>query len=101
MRLDLAAEHDIAALVRAATDDSLVVVIAARSPLEMALARAAVGPLAIERAPGMRVNAVVPEQGADTRDVDAAIAFLEDAWSTTGQVLEISAGSGRNPPVRQ
>lgn len=100
MRLDVAGAEDIVARVRAATGDSLVVVIAARGPLEMALARAAIGPLAIERAPGMRVNAIVPEQGADARDVDAAIAFLEGARSTTGQVLEISAASGHNPPER-
>lgn len=101
MRLDVAEAEDIVARVRAAMGDSLVVVIAPQDALEMALARAAIGPLAIERAPGMRVNAVVPEQGAETRDVDAAIAFLEGARSTTGQVLEISAASGRNPPVRR
>lgn len=100
MRLALATADDIAALVRAATGDSIVVVLAPRDALEMMQARAAIGPLAVERAPGMRVNAVVPDQGADTRDVDAAIAFLEGARSTTGQVLEISVESGRNPPAR-
>ena len=90
MRIDLAADGDLAASVRAAAGDSVVVVIAARAPLEMALARAAIGPLAVERAPRMRVNAVVPGAGADAADVAAAVVFLEGARSTTGQVLEIS-----------
>jgi hypothetical protein len=90
MRIDLAAGDDPAARVRAAWGDSVVLVIAARDPLEMALARAAIAPLAIERAPAMRVNAVVPAAGADPRDVDATVAFLERARSTTGQILDLA-----------
>ncbi len=89
MRIALAAGDDPVALVRAADGESVVLVIVPRDPLAMALARAAIGPLAVERAPGMRVNAVVPGAGADTDDVDAAVAFLEGARSTTGQVLEV------------
>ncbi len=89
MRIDVAAGDDLVAAVRGATGDSLVVVIAARASLEMALASAAVAPLAVERAPAMRVNAVVPGMGAKADDVAAAVVFLEGARSTTGQILEI------------
>ena len=96
MRIDVAAEDDLVAAVRGATSDSLVVVIAPRASLEMALARAAIGPLAVERAPAMRVNAVMPGAGASAADVAAAVAFLEGAQSTTGQILEIdSVGQSR------
>lgn len=91
MRLDLGVADDIAALVRAAKAESLAVAIApGRDPLALAQARAAIGPLAIERAPATRVNAVLWSEGADPADIAAAIAFLERARSTTGQILEIS-----------
>ncbi len=90
MRLTLEPGDDVAALVRGAIGDSRVVVIAATlDVLAMAQARAAIGPLAIELAPATRVNAVVQTAGAELADVDAAVAFLEAARSTTGQVIEI------------
>lgn len=90
MRLVLAPGDDIAALVRRAHGESVVVVIPATlDPLAMAQARAAIGPLAVELAPGCRLNAVCPTVAADPVDVEAAIAFLEQARSTTGQLLEI------------
>ena len=90
MRLTLEPGGDVAALVRGATGDSRVVVIpAVLDALAMAQARAAIGPLAIESAPATRVNAVVPAEGAHAADVEAAVAFLEQARSTTGQVIEI------------
>ncbi len=70
---------------------SLVVAIAASlDPLAMAQARAAIGPLAIELAPDRRVNAVCPAIDADPADIAAAVAFLELARSTTGQLLDIA-----------
>lgn len=90
MRVDLAAGDDLVARARGAAGDSVVVVIGACGALEMARARAAIGPLAVERAPGVRVNAVVPGGDADAADVAAAVAFLERARSTTGQVLVVS-----------
>lgn len=91
MRLDLALGEDIAALVRSADADSLVVLIPATlDPLAMAQAKAAIGPLAIELAPGRRLNAVCPIIGADPVAVEAAVAFLDQARSTTGQLLEIA-----------
>jgi hypothetical protein len=95
MRIDLAAADDLAACVRGATGESIVLVIAPRAPLEMALARAAIAPLAIERAPATRVNAIVPSAGADVHDVDAAVAYLDNARSTTGQTLDVTLPSSR------
>lgn len=90
MRLMLEPGCDVAALVRGAVGHSRIVVIAATlDPLAMAQARAAIGPLALELAPATRVNAVVLAEGARPADVDAAVAFFEDAPSTTGQLIEI------------
>lgn len=90
MRLTLEPGADIAALVRGAVGDSLTVVIPSTlDALAMAQARAAIGPLAVELAPATRVNAVALAEGADSADVDAAVAFLENAPSTTGQLIEI------------
>ena len=91
MRFDLVETDDVAAIVRSAAAESIVLVLAADwPPLELARLRASVAPLAIERAPDTRVNAVILGVGAGAAAVDAAIAFLESARSTTGQVLEIS-----------
>ena len=90
MRIDLAPDDDIAAAVRAATGESVVVVILpGRDALGRAMARGAVAPLAIERAPAMRVNAIVAGADAAPADIAAAAAFLATACSTTGQVLEV------------
>jgi replication-associated recombination protein RarA len=95
MLLTLEQGGDIAALVRSAraeTVDSIVVSIAPTlNTLAMAQARAAIGPLAIELAPACRVNAVCPAIDAARTDVEAAIAFLEHARSTTGQIIEIAS----------
>lgn len=91
MRLLLAPGNDIAALVRGADAESLVVVIPqdlGSVPLAMTLA--ALEPLAVERAPATRVNAVLATATARAGDVDAAVAFLERAVSTTGQIIEVS-----------
>ncbi len=91
MLLKLQADGDIAALVRGAAGESRIVLIPANlDPLTMAQARAAIGPLAIELAPAVRVNAIAPTEGAQQSDVDAAVAFLEQARSTTGQLLVVS-----------
>lgn len=90
MRLDAGPGDDIAALVRGAEAESLVVIVApGRDPLALAVARASIGPLAMEKAPGAWVNAVLVVEGADPADVDSAAAFLESARSTTGQVIEL------------
>ncbi len=92
MRLTLDRGDTIAAVVRGAIGESLVVVMPATlDPLAMAQARAAIGPLAMELAPATRLNAVVMMQGADPDHVDAAVDFLDGALSTTGQLIEIHA----------
>ncbi|HEX8421348.1 MAG TPA: hypothetical protein VF638_15175 [Sphingomonas sp.] len=95
MRVDLAESDDLPARVRAIADESVVVVIdsgwaALPLALALALAQAAIAPLAIERAPAGRLNLVVRGAGADPAAVEAAVAFLEAARSTTGQILAIS-----------
>lgn len=89
MRIDVSIGDDVTEAVRTALAESVVIVIApGRDLLALTLVLAAIGPLAIERAP-MRINAVVPTEHARTADVDAAVAFLASARSTTGQVLAI------------
>jgi len=91
MRLPLAPGEDVVAAVRAARAKSLTVVIAPGfDSLALALARAAIGPLARERAPETRVNAVVLGPAHRPDDADAAIAFLEAAGATTGQLLDVN-----------
>ena len=93
MLLTLERGGNIATLVRGASGGSRIVLIPATlDPLAMAQARAAIGPLAIELAPAVRVNAVVATEGADPADVDAAVTFLENAPSTTGQLLDVTRG---------
>lgn len=90
MRIALAPGDDIAAAVRGTAAESVVVEIApGRDPLVDAQTRAAIGPLAIEAAPGRRVNAIVIQIGADPVAVDAAARFLDGAQSTTGQILVV------------
>lgn len=93
MRLDLADGAALPGLVRAAvgTAGSLEVVIAGGGdPVALAMARAVLAPLAVEVAPGMRLNAVLLAPGAAPADVAAAVAFLERATSTTGELIEVS-----------
>ena len=90
MLLKLVPGGDIATLVRDAVGESRIVLIPADlDALSMAQAKAVIGPLAIELAPAVRVNAVVPAEGARHADVDAAVTFLEQACSTTGQLLVV------------
>ena len=58
--------------------------------LDRAMLSAAIGPLAIERAPQVRIGAVDIANGAATADVVAATNYLASARSTTGQILRIS-----------
>lgn len=91
MRLTLEPGGDVAALVRGAVGESLVVVIPATlNALAMAQARAAIGPLAAELAPATRVNALIASEDARRDDVDSAVSFLHRARSTTGQLIEIA-----------
>lgn len=96
-RVRIGPGDDVAALVRAAEGESVLLVLdPALNPLELARARAAIGPLAVERAPGTRVNALLAAAGADPADAEAAARFLEGARSTTGQVLEVGQAAVRS-----
>ena len=101
MRSTLAPDDDLAALVRAtpAGVSLVMVVLPGRDPLALASVRAAIGPLAIERAPAARLNAVLPDPAADPAAIAAAVAWLEGALSTTGQLIEVSAASACTPPA--
>ena len=84
---------DVAALVRATDGESVVVLFdPGLDPVELVQARAAVGALAVERAPATRVNAVVALPGARGEDVEAAARFLDSARSITGQILDVGGG---------
>lgn len=91
MRIDLFPQDDIAAVIRASSSESVVVVIhPGRDPVAQAQALAALSPLAIERAPGLRLNAVVVGDSATRASIAAAAVFLDAAASMTGQVIVVS-----------
>lgn len=103
MRLTLAPGDDLVALVRAvpAGESVTILIEPGREPLTFALARAALTPLAVERAPA-RVNAVAAAPDADDADRAAAVAWLDRAESTTGQWIEVSApASARTGPANR
>lgn len=77
--------------VRAAAGDVSVVIRADLPALERALLLAAIAPLAIERTPA-RINALDCAEGVAPEAVAEALAFLERADCTTGQVLALVAG---------
>ena len=86
-----AADGDAVAALRAAAGDVVLLVIEPSVPeLDKAMLLAAIGPLAVERAPAVRIAALDVADGADLADVVAAAAFLVVAHSTTGQVLRIA-----------
>ncbi len=97
VRIDLAPDDDPAAVLRraaggaaggAVTAVTAVMVMPAGAPA-LALIRAIVGVVALERAPGVRINAVVVAPGAPAEAVAASVAFLGGADAVTGQVIEL------------
>lgn len=90
-RVAVASVEAAVAAVRACDGEAILLLFAPDlDPLDATLLRAALGPLAVERAP-MRVNALLARPGAEPAAVEAATIFLEGARSTTGQLLEIAA----------
>lgn len=88
-RFTVASVDQATAQVRSSAAESVLLLLPPDlDPLHAATLRAALGPLAIERAPG-RVNALVALAGTDPAAVEAAALFLEGARSTTGQLLEV------------
>jgi hypothetical protein len=59
-------------------------------PIERAMLLAAIGVLAVELAPDVRIGAIDVATGAEPDDVIAAARFLVAARSTTGQVLAVA-----------
>ncbi|MDO7842933.1 Rossmann fold domain-containing protein [Sphingomonas immobilis] len=78
------------ARLRNAPDPAVLVILPEVSPLARAMLRAAIAPLAAERAPATRIGAVEIAGGSDPSDVIAAVQFLANAASTTGQVLAVA-----------
>ncbi|MDE0879424.1 MAG: hypothetical protein OSB00_12295 [Sphingomonas bacterium] len=90
MRHDLRLDEDAVAVIRATDAESLVIVmLPGRDPVTEAQIRAAIGPLAIEIAP-RRINLVAVTDGADKDAIDALVAYLDAAESTTGQIVDVS-----------
>lgn len=83
---------DVAEIMRLLRETSgvevlLVLIDPAMPAIDRAMLLAAIGPLAVERAPDTRINAIAVEAGAAPDDVIATARFLAGAGSTTGQVL--------------
>ena len=80
-------------LLRAAPDRALVLLVLDPTVpnLDRAMLLAAIGPLAIEFAPAVRIGALDVAEGAEVDDVIAAARFLTSAASMTGQTLRITA----------
>lgn len=60
--------------------------------IDRAMLSAAIGPLAIDRAPQARIGAIEIGDGAAMADVVAAATYLVSARSTTGQILTVTTG---------
>lgn len=88
----------IVARVRAAiraVPDVVVVLLGSDAPeLTRAAFAGALGPLAIEAAPAVRIATVALAAGGDLRDAAAAALFLATAGSTTGQLLTVGSLAG-------
>lgn len=87
---------DVVASLRAAgaEDDMVTLLIEPQvAAIDRAMLIAAVGALATHLAPKGRIAAIDIAPGAAAGDVAAAVAFLESALSTTGQVLRVARES--------
>ena len=97
LRAVVATGHDGAALLiverlrETAVENRFVLLIIEQSvgSLDRAMLLAAIGPLAVELAPGTRLSAIDILVGTNDADVAAAGRFLAAATSTTGQTLTI------------
>lgn len=88
---------DIIEKMRAADGEIVLLLIDSDiAPLDRAMLIAAIGPLAIERAPSTRVGAIDIVAGAVQKDVEAAVRFLATARSTTGQMLVVAPENQEN-----
>ncbi|MBY0284347.1 MAG: hypothetical protein K2W81_10335 [Sphingomonas sp.] len=80
----------VAAVQEGAADAIIVEVAPEIAALERHLILAAIGPLAIELAPGTRLCAIDVGAGAEAEDVAAVRDWLAGADCTTGQVVAVT-----------
>ena len=78
-------------LRRSGAGMALLLIDSSAPTLDRAMLSAAIGPLAIERAPRARIGAIDIASGAVLADVVAAARYLAAARSTTGQILTVTA----------
>ena len=78
-------------LRRSEAETALLLIDSSVSTIERAMLSAAIGPLAIERAPLARIGAMDIANGAALADVVAAANYMASARSTTGQILTVTA----------
>jgi hypothetical protein len=79
-------------LLRAAEGEVVLLLIdSSIQPIDRGMLIAAIGPIAIEKAPRVRIGAIDVTAGAAVEDVVATARFLATARSTTGQVLTVAA----------
>lgn len=77
--------------LRATSAEMVLLLIESSIPaVDRAMLIAAIGPLAIARAPHGRIGAIEVAPGAAVEDVAEAARFLSTARSTTGQILRIT-----------
>ena len=79
-------------LHRSSAGFALLLIDSSVPAMDRAMLRAAIGPLAIDRAPHARIGAIEIGDGAATADVVAAAGYLAAAQSTTGQILTVTTG---------
>ncbi|MFA6115952.1 MAG: Rossmann fold domain-containing protein [Sphingomonas sp.] len=83
---------EVVELLRAAEGEVVLLLIdSSIQSIDRAMLIAAIGPLAIEKAPHARIGAIDVMAGAAVEDVAASARFLAAACSTTGQVLTVVA----------
>jgi len=83
--------HDLLEEMRSVDGDVIVLVIdPGVTALDRAMLVAALGPLAAELAPAVRIGVIDVVEGALPDHIDAAARFLATARSSTGQLLTVS-----------
>ncbi len=70
----------------------VLIIVAEIAAIDRALMIAAIGPIAIERAPVVRVSVLDVGECADDDAVATAALFVAAATCTTGQVIRVEAG---------
>lgn len=94
------AAETVAAIHALAGEGAVIVILdAAMAPVERAMLRAAIGPLALDLAPATRLAAIDCHPGASPAAIEATLAFLGSADAVTGQIVTLGGqprGQGPN-----